>query len=65
MPLILAFDGGSWAVEPSPTPAGASGLAGVDCVHATRCWAVGDSSTGFTGQTRTLIEELAHERFDH
>jgi hypothetical protein len=65
MPLILAFDGGSWTVEPSPSPAGASGLAGVDCVHATRCWAVGDSSTtGFTGQARTLIEERTHETFD-
>ena len=45
--LILHWDGTAWTRQPSPTPAGDSGLLlGVDALSANDVWAVGQSGNG-------------------
>ena len=45
----------TWSVVPSPSPGSGSGLAGVSCVSAAACTAVG-RDTSSSGATQTLIE---------
>ncbi len=45
----------TWSVVPSPSPGSGSGLAGVSCVSAAACTAVG-RDTSSSGATHTLIE---------
>ncbi len=53
--LIEAWNGNSWSVVTSPTPAGATGsvLYGVSCVNETSCEAVGGSWVGSNYSTLT------------
>jgi hypothetical protein len=58
-PLAEAWNGTTWDIHPSPSPAGSSGAAlqGVSCPSASACTAVGFSSTGSSGMpTNTLAE---------
>src|SRR6266702_604354 len=56
--LTEQWDGTSWTVVPSPSPAGtlANPLFGVAAVSATDIWAVGQSQNGTSGIPSTLIE---------
>lgn len=57
--LIEHWDGESWNVVPSPTPAPASGLTRVTVISPSDAWAVGqssDSSGSCAPQCRTIIE---------
>jgi hypothetical protein len=48
--LAESWDGSTWSIVPSPNSGSGSTLAGVDCISASSCTAVGDSSAG------TLVE---------
>jgi hypothetical protein len=56
--LVESWDGSSWSVVPSPSPSPGYGdnLAGVSCVSATVCTAVGQRSTTAAGVGNTLVE---------
>jgi hypothetical protein len=59
-PLAEHWDGSAWAIQATPTPAGAvtSRLTGVSCASATTCTAVGwfSRSTASANTTRPLAE---------
>jgi hypothetical protein len=56
--LAEHWNGASWAVQPTPNPAGSSGsyLDGVSCATAASCTAVG-YSYGSSGGSSTLVEQ--------
>ncbi len=53
--LVESWNGASWSVVPSPTPAAISTLNGVSCVSATACTAVGNAENS-SGIISTLVE---------
>jgi hypothetical protein len=57
-PLAERWNGTAWAIQPTPSPAGATAgeLGGVSCTTATACTAVGGYSLS-SGQWVTLAEE--------
>jgi hypothetical protein len=56
-PLIEAWDGTAWHVQPSPDPRGfASVLSAVSCTSASACIAVGDHQKGLHSHVLTLAE---------
>jgi len=55
--LVESWNGTSWSVVPSPSPAsGSNVLNGVSCVSAVACTAVGSYGTSSSGAGKTLIE---------
>ena len=56
--LTENWNGTSWSIVPSPTPAGATGafLRSVDCVDVSDCWAVGNTATP-TGTGQGVLTE--------
>jgi hypothetical protein len=56
--LTENWNGTSWSIVPSPTPAGTAGafLRSVDCVDASDCWAVGNTATP-TGTGQGVLTE--------
>ena len=57
VPLAERWNGTTWNIEPTPSPAGStgSGFAGLSCGSATACTAVGSYATG-SGATALLAE---------
>lgn len=58
--LIERYQDGGWSMVATPAPSGASGsgLAGITCVSADDCWAVG-SYTEADGMDQGLVEQYA------
>jgi hypothetical protein len=54
--LAEHWDGTSWTVETTPSPATFSSLFSVSCTSATHCVAVGADSATATGSVHTLVE---------
>ncbi len=55
--LTEQWDGSTWSIVTSPTPAPGGGFAGVSCVNSSDCWAVGGSGGGQSGfEVQTLAE---------
>ena len=52
--LAERWNGRSWSVQPTPTPAGEASLGDVSCASATACMAVGSSSAGSSGAQTAL-----------
>jgi hypothetical protein len=50
------WNGKTWAIVPSPSPAANSQLAGVSAVSAKNVWAVGTAGQGISSSLATLIE---------
>ena len=55
--LTEHWDGSTWSIVTSPSPAPGGGFAGVTCVNSSDCWAVGGSGGGQSGfEDQTLAE---------
>jgi len=54
--LVESWNGSTWSIVASPSRAGTSGLAGVSCLSASSCTAVGSGSTSATAASKTLVE---------
>jgi hypothetical protein len=54
--LIEAWNGNAWTVVPSPSSGGQNNLAGISCVSAGFCSAVGDHSQSLGAQVKTMVE---------
>jgi hypothetical protein len=59
--LAEQFDGTSWSVDTTPNPTGVLGdfLVSLSCTSATTCYAAGESYLDNSGDTDTLVEQLA------
>jgi hypothetical protein len=54
--LVESWNGSAWSIVASPSRPGTSGLAGVSCLSASSCTAVGSGSANATAVSKTLVE---------
>ncbi len=59
-PIIEAWNGTAWSIEPSPNVVAFGYLASIDCVRAVACWANGTAVTNIAGTARfvPLVEQM-------
>ena len=59
-PIVEAWNGTAWSIDPSPNVVAFGFLASVDCVRADACWATGAAVTDIAGSARfvPLLEQM-------